>query len=531
MAQKRIVLVLNGGQEYIKHTEDEQVKYAAQANILFEAISETYIPLLKLLEKLETSEKPVKLSLVLSPILCTLLDDAQVQDQYISWLDNRIALGQSELERCKSNPKLLENAKSCLQNAEQEKEYYLAINKKILKKFHEYQKKGLVELLATCGTDIYLPHYNDMPEIMGAQVETGIYAYRNYFGEIPEGFWLPELGYYPGIEKIVKAYGMNYTILDARSFLFSEKEPLKGIFYPARFDNALVAFAKDPYSDQEIFGEDGFVSNNVYKAQNRDIGYELDSDKLTPYIQKGFPRYGFEYKYWKKGSIRTESENIYDSNAAFEQCKKDASAFVECRMNKLSQAEELLPESDYVCLTVCVNLDTLRANWAEGIQWIEQVINNICDSEAEMVLPKSMTENPFALQRIKPYYGSSSGQGYGEDLISNKNNWMMRYVRKASERMVDLANRFPSDTGLKARLLNLGAKELMLAQSCGWAKMIENSVFPDYAETRFKQSIIDFTAVFDALGSNTVSTEWLTNLELEHQVFPWMNYRIFSKKI
>ena len=94
-----------------------------------------------------------------------------------------------------------------------------------------------------------------------------------------------------------------------------------------------------------------------------------------------------------------------------------------------------------------------------------------------------------------------------------------------------MANRFPSDTGLKARLLNLGAKELMLAQSCGWAKMIENGVFPDYAETRFKQSIIDFTAVFDALGSNTVSTEWLTNLELEHQVFPWMNYRIFSKKI
>ena len=70
----------------------------------------------------------------------------------------------------------------------------------------------------------------------------------------------------------------------------------------------------------------------------------------------------------------------------------------------------------------------------------------------------------------------------------------------------------------------------MLAQSCGWAKMIHNNDFPEYARMRFNRSINDFTAVFDALGSNTVSTEWLTKLENEHQIFPWMNYRIFNRK-
>ena len=33
-----------------------------------------------------------------------------------------------------------------------------------------------------------------------------------------------------------------------------------------------------------------------------------------------------------------------------------------------------------------------------------------------------------------------------------------------------------------------------------------------------------------AWSSNTVSTEWLTKLENEHQIFPWMNYRIFNRK-
>ena len=70
----------------------------------------------------------------------------------------------------------------------------------------------------------------------------------------------------------------------------------------------------------------------------------------------------------------------------------------------------------------------------------------------------------------------------------------------------------------------------MFCQSLGWAKMINDDDYPEYAEMRFKQGINDFTAVFDALGSNTVSTEWLTGLEAQHQIFPWMNYRIFCRK-
>ena len=106
----------------------------------------------------------------------------------------------------------------------------------------------------------------------------------------------------------------------------------------------------------------------------------------------------------------------------------------------------------------------------------------------------------------------------------------MRYLYKACERMIDLAERFPSDSGLKNRLLNLGAQELMLALSSNLAKSIDNSDFMEFAERRFTESIITFTKVFDALGSNTVSTEWLTKVEAKDSVFPWMNYKIFAKK-
>ena len=142
-----------------------------------------------------------------------------------------------------------------------------------------------------------------------------------------------------------------------------------------------------------------------------------------------------------------------------------------------------------------------------------------------------MLENQYNLEKITPYYAALTGHGYGENLLSNKNNWMVRYIHKMSERMIDLADRFPIDTGLKNRLLNLGAKELMMGQSLGLARMIEEGDNPDFAERRFKECVKNFTQIFDSLGSNTVSTEWLTELEAKDSIFPWMNYRIFSRKL
>jgi 1,4-alpha-glucan branching enzyme len=70
----------------------------------------------------------------------------------------------------------------------------------------------------------------------------------------------------------------------------------------------------------------------------------------------------------------------------------------------------------------------------------------------------------------------------------------------------------------------------LIAQSLNLAKNIEYEDYADFSIKRFKDSIEAFTAVFDSLGSNTVSTEWLTTLEMRDSFFPWMNYRIFSKK-
>lgn len=537
MAEKKLIFVLNCSQDYIKHTGTDEENYAAERSILFESISNSYIPLLEMLEKLEKDELPVKLGLVLNPVLCTLLEDSTIQQQYVAWLDKKIEFGKKEIQRCSGSQKLEDAAKLCLKKTESDKAFFEGCKGRLIKKFSEFKKKGYLEILATCGTDIFLPYYSDMPEIVNAQVEAGIFAYRSFFGVMPDGFWLPELGYYTGAEKVLRAYGMNYTILDARSFLFSEIEPKKGIFGPARFTNALVAFSNDPEFDKLIYGNDGYASNDVYLDTKRDVGFTLSADALESFVKAGKSRYSIGYKYWNKSGVKEENlgnpddtENVYDVKSAKDQIEKDAADFVARESSKLNKASEIVADDD-VSVIVTVNMNLLEKNWAEGIDWLESVLRKVAQSDIKLEVPCNQVGDPFKLQRIIPYIGAAAGVGYGENLLSSKNSWMMRYVRKASERMVDLSDRFPTDTGLKARLLNLGAKELMFAQSSGWARMIHEGNCPEYAEMIFKQCINDFTSVFDALGSNTVSTEWLTNLENQHQIFPWMNYRIFSKKM
>lgn len=529
---KNIAIVIKANQDFIRHTEADVKKNKPILNLFFESLSKVYIPLLDMLSGFEKEGLKVKIGLVLPPVLCSLLSDDSVKELYLSWLKDRNALGSAELERNKGDEKITAIIRDEIDlNEKLRFSFENVYAKDLLKAFADKAKKGFVELLGTSGTDIFFPHYADMREIISAQVESGLHSYRQFFGTIPDGFWLPDFGYTPGVEKLIKAYGFSYTILDARSLLLSEKLPSKGIFYPVRTENSLAVFANDPDCYDDVFGsETGFVNNSVYRNEKHDIGFELPLEKLSPLMDGNEIRFEAGFKYWNKNFVKgQENTNYYSKAEAEEQAEKDAELFVEKREKLLSAAANELADSDFVNLVCTFNSDDLLS-WNESAVWLEKVLRKFSTSEVTLAFCKDLLEKQYELEKITPYFSAGNGTGYGENLLSNRNSWMMRYIRKACERIIDLSDRFPNDTGLKTRLLNLGAKELMLAQSLNLAKNIENEDNADFAIKRFKDSIEAFTIVFDSLGSNTVSTEWLTTLEMKDSFFPWMNYRIFSKK-
>jgi 1,4-alpha-glucan branching enzyme len=129
-----------------------------------------------------------------------------------------------------------------------------------------------------------------------------------------------------------------------------------------------------------------------------------------------------------------------------------------------------------------------------------------------------------------PDFSSWAYNGYAEPWLDSSNDWMYRHLVRSMERMTELAERFPDDTGLKERALNQAAREILLAQTSDWPRLLYEQDSTEYSRSQIENSLRNFTTIYEALGSNYISTEWLTNLERRHYVFPHINYRVFRRK-
>ncbi len=534
MASKDLILILTAEQAFI-HNFNTKENFAYEDSALFSAISNSYLPLLNMLQRLEQSKVPVKLGLVLSSPLCTLLAHKSTKKKYVAWLDSMEKLGQEELERNKGNEAILRNVESCLRTIQKNKEdFTITYSEDLLQAFKGFEERGFLELIPTSATCSYLPHYRDLKEVLNAQVDVGLHAHRAFFGETGEGFFSPCLGWTEELDSVLRSYGINYTIVDTRSLLFCKDPPETGIYSPVRTKKSLVIFARDFDTPDDIQGNgidgqpDGYMNAAMYRCEQRDIGFELSEKKLKSFLNTNSSRLQTGYKYWTNEN--TNGGQAYDEAAAAKQVQLDAEDFYKKKLDKLEAAEKLLGEKDNV-LTCVIPTQLLGNSWHEGIAWLESVIRLIAsEDKIRLSFCKDHLDKQFSLPKIVPYPCSAEGSGYGENLLDSSNSWITDCIRIASERMIDLTERFPTETGIKARILNLGAKEVLLAQSAAWQQMIYDGNLPEYASKTFASCIRNFNMVFDSLASNTVSTEWLCNLEKEDNIFPWLSYKVFSKK-
>jgi len=207
---KNIAFIIKANQDFVRHTESDVKKNKPILNSFFESISNVYLPLLDMLDNFEKEGLFVKVGLVLPPVLCSLLSDEAIQTLYSLWLDERNEVGKSELSRNSGDSVLVKTIESQIErNIYLKKLFEETYKKDLIKAFADNAKKGYIELLGTCGTDIFFPHYTDMKEIISAQVESGLHSYRQIFGFIPDGFWLPDFGYTPGAEKLIRTGGIS----------------------------------------------------------------------------------------------------------------------------------------------------------------------------------------------------------------------------------------------------------------------------------------------------------------------------------
>jgi 1,4-alpha-glucan branching enzyme len=523
-----VSLTLNAHLPFVRESNPAgELPLTGEENWFFEALSETYLPLLEVFDRLEGDHVPFRLGLSLSPLLCQMLGDARLIDKYLAYTNRQIEFGRQELERTADQPALYRLAKMYFDRAVDRR---IAFTERyegnILKVFDYYQRKGRIEILGTSATYAFLPFLGSRPEVVQAQIETALSYYRQSFGAHPQGFWLPELGWAAELEPYIRRYNFSYTIVEAHGLMSGSPAPSRGSFYPVKTPSGVFVLARDFYAARDLARMTGQAP---YRDNSRDAGYELPAEAVGLFRAVNGARCGTGFKYWR---LSADGENVlYDPAAAEAAAREHARAFLEARLERLANAAQYMRE---VPLSLCAaNADSFGRFWHEGPVFLETLFRLAsgyrelqCMTPSEYLYKQHIRDFDLSV----PEYSSWGDNGYAELWLDSSGDWMYRHLARAMDRMVELAERFPDDTGLKERALNLAAREILLAQASDWPRMLYRQESAEYARNQIESALRNFTTIYEALGSSYISTEWLTGLERRHNVFPHINYRVFRRR-
>ena len=522
----RSILLLHSHLPLVRHPEHE---HFLEERWLFEAISETYLPLLRMMKRLENESIPFPLAMSFSPTLGFMLQDQFLMERYIRYLERNIELAELEVDRTAGDPVFAPLAEYYRQRyttdrAEIEDEY----GGNLVKSFAYYAKKGDLELLASAATHAFLPNYRNYPELIHLQVDLGVETHVQNFGSSPNGFWLPECGYYEGLDAILKSAGIRYFVGAAHGVLFGEPTPRSGTYRPLRTPAGTAIFPRDVYTATWVWSsEHGYPAHSSYRDFYRDIGYDLPLEYIRPFIHEGDIRIDTGFKYHAITG-KGDDKEPYRLDIGAELARAHAADYYTRQREHTQRIDEVLDGE--AVITSPFDTELFGHWWFEGPLWLEELFR-IAHRDTEQAGRFSMTTPTEYLDRygttdtVEPTFSSWGSHGYAEVWLDGTNDWIYRHTHNAIERMGELVARFPDENGLKRRALNQAAREVLLSMASDWPFILNAQTVVPYANRRVKEHLANFTRVYDALSQRSMGTGWLTVLEKKHPLFPNLDYR------
>ena len=124
-----------------------------------------------------------------------------------------------------------------------------------------------------------------------AQVEVGCREFERHFGKRPQGMWLPECGYTPGVESVLQEFGIRFFAVDTHGILDACPRPLPGTYAPFRTEPGPVALGRDAESSRQVWSAtEGYPGDASYREYYRDQGFDLPMEEVREFLPSGGTR-------------------------------------------------------------------------------------------------------------------------------------------------------------------------------------------------------------------------------------------------
>lgn len=519
-------LQLHAHLPYVRHPEYPDF---LEEDWLYEAISETYLPLLSVFEGLVRDNVDFRLTMTITPSLANMLADPLLQSRYYERLNKHIEFAKKELWRTENMPEFHPAAQMYEQHFKECKRIWEKYNGNILKGFKELQDLGKIEIITCCATHGFLPLMSNK-KAQKAQIRVACDDYERHFGRRPKGIWLAECAYYPGIDEILKEEGIRFFFLEAHGILYATPRPKYGVFAPVYCTSGVAAFARDMETAHQVWSaESGYPGDPDYREFYRDLGYDLEYDYVKPYLHSDGVRRNIGIKYHRiTGKVQLSDKQPYMPQWAKNKAADHAGNFLFNRTKQVEYISEIMGKPPLV--VSMYDAELFGHWWFEG-PWFLDFLFRKMHYDQDTIKPITPVEylDKFPVNQVVTPAASSWGdKGYYEVWLNPTNDYIYRHLHKAEERMIELAQNYQDAVGITERALNQMARELLLAQSSDWAFIMTTGTMVEYAEKRTKEHILNFTNLYNQIKSNLIDESYLKDLEDKNNIFPGIDYKVYK---
>lgn len=521
-----LALVLHAHLPFVRHPESD---YVLEEEWLFEAITETYIPLIQMFEGLKRDGIDFKLTMSLTPPLISMLLDPLLQERYNDHLAKLEELAEMEIDRNQFNGHLKYLAEHYAQEFNQVRHTWESYGGNLIKAFKQFFDSNNLEII-TCGaTHGYFPLMKMYPQAVWAQIKVACEQYEQTFGCPPNGIWLPECGYYDGVERMLADAGLRYFLTDGHGILYGRPRPRFGTYAPVFTTSGVAAFARDHESSQQVWSSEvGYPGSPEYREFYRDLGWDAEYEYIKPYVMPNGQRKNVGIKYHKitGRGLGLSDKHLYDPYWARQKAAENAGNFMYNRARQVEHLYSIMQRKPIIVSPYDAEL--FGHWWYEGPWFLDYLFRKTWHDQhsyAMTHLADYLRENPTQ-QVIHPAQSSWGFKGFHEYWLNETNSWIYPHLHKAAERMIELSRREAADE-LETRALNQAARELLLAQSSDWAFIMRTGTMVPYAVRRTRSHLMRFQKLYEDVLQGKIDSGWLEKVEAIDNIFPAINYKVY----
>ncbi|NOJ70352.1 1,4-alpha-glucan branching protein domain-containing protein [Paenibacillus alvei] len=535
-----VSLVLHAHLPYVRHPH---IKHTLEERWFFEAMMETYLPLLHTFGQLEQDHIPFRLTMTLTPTLLSMMDDAEMKSRFEAHMQRSIGLAESEVKRLASHKELQAVAAMYAERWHQLKAVYSQLDGHIIDGYRHYVQKGHLECMTSAATHTFLPLIKQ-PSMAYLQLEVGMREHERLLGRRPDGIWLPECAYSPELDPLLQECGIRYFIVDHHGFVNAIPQPASMHYAPVHTGGGVFAFARDPDSSRQVWStHEGYPGDYDYREYYRDIGFDLgwgnaeEWDYIRPHLLDNEARINTGLKYYRITGANGVPKEPYHPEWALQKAKEHARHFLN---NREQQLHRVNMPGDRLPIAICpYDAELFGHWWFEGPLWIEALFREQSErfskhsQRIEFVSPNDYLKQYPEQENASLSFCSWGRGGYADVWLHEGNDWMYPPLHEAEDRIVHITARMEKEINtsfraIQERTLNQAITEWMLAASSDWAFIVDAGTVTEYAGIRTTQHLDRCHTLLDMIERGIYDQVLISTMENEYPCFPSVDYRLLS---